>query len=410
MNLLKTINRCLNTRILPIVLWLTLLFPSYPPSSYARETKCLRWIKDTDSLMLTSPSGGVILARNASQPRTPASILKVLTSLAAISELGLDFRFKTEFYLQNGRDLVVKGYGDPLLISEVISDIALQLSHRLKAIHDIITDNTYFSYPIKIPGRGHSTNPYDAPPSALCVNFNTIMVARDVKGRVISGEPQTPLTPLAVKIAKKIRAGTGRYTIGEDPGLAATYAGELLRSFLAKEGIHMDGHIRPGVASSGAELIYTHYSPFTLQQLIQKMLKFSSNFMANQLLLTMGAIKFGAPATLDKGLRILRNYAQNKLGLTSVVLVEGSGISRKNRISAIDMIKVLTHFMRYHRLMRRRGNTFYKTGTLKGIRTCVGYILDGNGNLYPFVVFINRPFYHLDSIIRCLQGLVPDGG
>ncbi len=408
MNLLKIINRALNVPISCIVLGLTLLLLSESPGTCAKGIKCLRWIKDTDSLILSEPSGRVILTRHGSELRTPASTLKVLTSLAAIRELGLGFRFRTEFYLQNGSDLVVKGYGDPLLISEVISNMAAQLSKRLNGIRDIITDNTYFSYPIKIPGRGHTTNPYDAPPSALCANFNTIMVARDRTGHVISGEPQTPLTPITVEVAEKIGARRGRYTIGEDPDLAARYAGELLGTFLRKEGIRVVGRIRPGVVRADAELLYTHYSPFTLEQLIQKMLKFSSNFMANQILLTMGAMQFGPPATMDKGLRVLRHYAAQRLGLKSVRLVEGSGISRQNQISAIEMVKVLNNFMPYHRLMRKQYRVFYKTGTLRGVRTCVGYIRDGNHNLYPFVVFINRPFYHLDSIIKCLQGIIPN--
>lgn len=376
-------------------------------SAFSGTTKCLQWISNTDSLVLAEPSGRIIMSQYASALRIPASTLKVLTSLAAIHELGPSYKFKTEFYMQGDGILLIKGYGDPLLISEVLSDVAVQLSKRIAHVKAIITDTSYFSPSIRIPGRGHSTNPYDAPPSALSVNFNTIMVARDKKGNIISGEPQTPLTPLAKEIAKKIGAASGRYTIGEDPNLAAQYAGQLFKRFLLKAGVQVSGTIGPGSVGPNAELIYTHYSPFTLKQVIRKMLKYSSNFIANQLLITMGARSFGPPGTLAKGLKVIRQYIKENLELKSVVIVEGSGISRKNLISALDMLKVLRSFIPHHKLLKHKDSIFYKTGTLKGVRTCVGYISDRNRSLYPFVVFINRPFYHLETITRCLQSLVP---
>ncbi len=406
-SLLLTRHSCSFLAITAVFLACVVLLLAPISSAFSGTTKCLQWIRNTDSLVLAEPSGRIIISRHASALRIPASTLKVLTSLAAIHELGPAYRFKTEFYVQGDGILVIKGYGDPLLISEVLSDIAGQLSKRIAHVKAIITDTSYFSRSIRIPGRGHSTNPYDAPPSALSVNFNTIVVARDEKGNIISGEPQTPLTPLARKIAKKIGATNGRYSIGEDSDLAAQYAGQLFKRFLLKAGVQVSGTIGPGLVGSDAELIYTHYSPFTLKQVIRKMLKYSSNFIANQLLITMGARSFGPPGTLAKGLKVFRQYVKKNLELKSPVIVEGSGISRSNQISAIEMMKVLIRFMPYHRLMRKQGRVFYKTGTLKGVKTCVGYIRDGNHNLYPFVVFINRPFCHLDRITRCLQGLVP---
>ena len=383
-----------------VLIFLVIVFPSITSS---KTNPCLRWIKETDSMALTDPSGEPILSRHILVPRVPASTLKLLTSLAALHELGSHYRFKTEFYLDTDGVLFIKGLGDPLLISEVVSQIAQQLRRRVSRIKAIVTDNSYFSHNIRIPGSGHSTNPYDALPSALCVNFNTIMVARDKEGNIISGEPQTPLTPLTVKIARQIGAKRGRYTIGQDSDLAAHYAGELIREFLIRAGIRVQGEIRSGVVGSNARLVVTHYSPFTLKDIIQKMLEYSSNFMANQLLITMGAHRFGPPGTLDKGLRVLREYVAQDLGLKSAVIVEGSGISRKNRITAADMLKVLRAFMPYHALLRHRGNLFYKTGTLKDVRTCVGYIQGKSEELYPFVIFINRPFWQLHPLIQCLE-------
>jgi len=398
-------HRPIYSFILPVRITavLILLVIALPSLTFPKTDPCLHWIKETDSLLLADPRGQIILSRHTLAPRVPASTLKLLTSLAAIHELGTHYRFKTEFYLDTDGVLYIKGLGDPLLISEVVSQMANQLRSRVGRITAIVTDNSYFSNSIKIPGAGHSTNPYDAIPAALCVNFNTIMVARDTKGNIISGEPQTPLTPLAVKIASQIGAKTGRYTIGQDPDLAAHYAGELIREFLIRSGVNVQGNIRSGIVGSNAHLVFTHYCPFTLEDIIQKMLEYSSNFIANQLLITMGAHRFGPPGTLEKGLKVVQRYVDKELGLKSAVMVEGSGISRKNRIAAADMLKVLRTFMPYHELLRHKGQVFYKTGTLSDVRTCVGYIQFGPKGLYPFVIFINRPFRQLHSLIQCIE-------
>ena len=372
------------------------------------HTRCLNQIKSTDSLILADPEGHPILAKNASAPRIPASTLKLLTSLAAIHELGLDYRFKTAFYTDKQHNLIVKGYGDPLLISEVLEKIAQRIPGKIPFVNSIVLDNSYFSRSISIPGRGHSTNPYDAPPSALSANFSTIKIARDKEGSVISDEPQTPLTPLAKKIGSKIDAGRGRFIIGDDPDLAARYAGELICEFLIKAGVAVHGSIKLGSVPEDAKLLFVYHSPFTLNQVIQKMLEYSNNFIAHQLLLTMGAERFAPPGTLNKGLEVLRKFAREELGLRHATIVEGSGISRKNRISAQGMLRVLMRFRPHHELMRRKGNLYYKTGTLKEVRTCAGYIEDGEDKLHPFAIFINRPLPNLDSIIQCIkESIVP---
>ena len=71
------------------------------------------------------------------------------------------------------------------------------------------------------------------------------------------------------------------------------------------------------------------------------------------------------------------------------------------------MMKVLVRFAPYHSLMRKHGRIYYKTGTLKDVKTCVGYISAGNLDLYPFVILFNRPFFQLNEIITCLGSLVP---
>ena len=82
-------------------------------------------------------------------------------------------------------------------MSEALKVMAVQLASRLSWVNDLILDNSYFSQPIRIPGRGSSTEPYDAPNGALCVNFNTVAFQR-VHGRWVSDEPQPPLLPCVI--------------------------------------------------------------------------------------------------------------------------------------------------------------------------------------------------------------------
>jgi len=101
-------------------------------------------------------------------------------------------------------------------------------------------------------------------------------------------------------------------------------------------------------------LIYTYESIFTLETVVQKMLKSSSNFMANQILIALGASVCGPPGTLAKGVSAVTDYAKNELLLQNLQIVEGSGISRQNRISALEMLTILKKFRPYKHLLKRK--------------------------------------------------------
>jgi len=96
-------------------------------------------------------------------------------------------------------------------------------------------------------------------------------------------------------------------------------------------------------------------------------------------------------------------YAKDILKIDHVQIKEGSGISRKNKISALDFYKILTAFMPHYFLMQQTDNMYYKTGTLKGIHTRAGYIKKKNGELYPFVVMINTPGKSPKSMMDIIQ-------
>ncbi|MGD8666389.1 MAG: D-alanyl-D-alanine carboxypeptidase [Desulfobacterales bacterium] len=351
-------------------------------------------IGKNDSILITDAREQILFSKNADQKRIPASILKIFTSLVALHYLGDDYRFPTEFYLDQKMNLKIKGYGDPLLISEVIVRISQVLTVLLKKsnpLNDLILDDSYFRQPLTVPGITSSNQPYDAPNGALCVNFNTVAFKRTSQGYV-SAEPQTPLLPFVIKKIKASKLKAGRIVFSHHKDEISIYAGHLFQYFLKKQGIRFDGKVRLGRVDADADrLIYRYEAQTSLNQNVVRLLEYSNNFMTNQLLIATGAKIIGSPGTLTKGVTIANDYARHMLDIADMSIVEGSGISRENRVSARQMDRILQEFLPYHYYMRRAGREYYKTGTLYGISTRAGYIRRTNGQLCRYVIMLNTP-------------------
>ncbi|MDH3574862.1 MAG: D-alanyl-D-alanine carboxypeptidase [Desulfobacteraceae bacterium] len=353
-------------------------------------------IGDRDAVLVADPKGHIVFSKNVDIQLIPASTLKIFTALVAIHYLGSDYKFFTEFYMDRHSNLKIKGYGDPLLISETVAEMIHHLSMGLRGkysiINDLILDDSYFGLPTVIPGVNVSYEPYDAPNGALCVNFNTVNFKRNKNGVYVSAESQTPLLPFILPRVKASQMDHGRIVLSSQKNEITRYAGQLFLYFLKKEGIRFNGSIGLGKVQKEADkLIYRYVSSFSLIQTLSKLLEYSNNFIANQLLITAGVKAYGPPGNLDKGIRAALIYAKNILEIDHVQIEEGSGISRKNRISARDFYKILNAFIPHYFLMRQADKMYFKTGTLKGIHTRAGYIKKKNGELYPFVMMINTP-------------------
>ncbi len=378
-------------------------------------------------VMLTNNKGKILYSKNQDKKFIPASILKILTSLEAIHFLGENFRFETIFFLDKQSDLKIKGYGDPFFTSEMIKDICNRLSLILKQkkilkIRSIILDDRFFVSPLNIPGTGRSNKPYDAPVGALCANFNTVFFAYNKsENKFVSAESQTPLLSFTKKRIKASGLHQGRIILSKNK--SRIYAGLLIQYFLKLDGINMicaanktfkhkdalDCGIKLGSVKVDDEKILTWRSPYTLSDIIQKLLRYSNNFTANQIFLYTGAKVLSPPASLEKGVNTLKNYAKS-LGIKRIKIAEGSGLSRKDRITPREMIKLLFAFMPYHNLMRKeytkaeqnknkvKPEEFYKTGTLNNVRTRAGYFKINGKLLYPYVIMVNRKKCNYETI------------
>lgn len=348
----------------------------------------------------------VILSHRADDSLLPASTIKVATAACGLDVLGGDFRFLTEFYETRDGKLVVKGYGDPFLVSQEIARIARALKSRgLNQVDGIILDASYFAPNIRVDGSSASNNPYDALNSALLVNFNTINVKKLKNGTVVSAEAQTPITPLAKSLAKKMRAGVGRINLGDNPQNALRYAGELIAAFLEEEGVKVSGPITAGLVPSDAELVYRHESGKNLAEIIRDMLEFSTNLTANQVFLVMGATRLGAPATVEKGAQVMSQFLRQKVGWNDFAVTEGSGLSRRTHVTATQMMKLLRYFENDRELLPLHDETFRaKTGTLNGVNTYMGYFPLSGGHHARFVILVNDnvPFGHKFKMAKML--------
>ncbi|MBU1052605.1 MAG: D-alanyl-D-alanine carboxypeptidase [Proteobacteria bacterium] len=394
--------------ILSLCISLLLYFPTLNVCLYAQDnfSGIKKLIGNDDAIIVADSTGKIILEKNSGKRLVPASILKILTSLAAFHYLGHNYRFETDFYIDNNSNLKVKGYGDPLLISENISDIAEKLSSKIEYINDIVLDDSYFSSAIPPGAVALSPQPYDSPNGALCANFNTVNF-NVINGKFVSAESQTPLLPFAVNLIKKSDIRKGRILLSSEYNENTLYTGHLISWFLERKGIKTKGQIRKGlVCDKTDKLILKYYSSFSIKDGVSKLLLYSNNFIANQLVLAIGAKMHGQPGTLENGVFAIKDYATKTLNIDDLSIIEGSGISRNNSISAKSFLKILAEFKPYMHLMKHKGNEYFKTGTLKDVSTRSGYIKGPKGRLFTFVILTNSKGKSAEKISKRLRSLL----
>lgn len=364
-----------------------------------------RWV-DRGGVMLNDESGHTLLAYNADLILIPASIIKIYTAMAALEILGEQFVFKTGFYRDADGNLGIKGWGDPQLISEEIHSIADKLKVLgVRKIRQIQLDQTAFDPSIDINGRSNSLNPYDAVNGALVVNFNTLFLGRKKDGTIYSAESITPLTPLARILGRSLKPGTrDRFNLSTKREYAHRYAGELIGEILKDHGVTVEqSDVGQTVIDDRWSLVIEHHSSVSLREVIRGLLKYSNNFIANQIYLVTGAEKKGYPATTSKARSVFQAYFKQQFNEESgrTIIDEASGISRKNRMSARAMMAVLERFRPWADLLDHKKGAWVKSGTLTGVYNYAGYIKTADG-YQPFVILLNQQKNMRDRVLKQL--------
>lgn len=327
----------------------------------------------------------------------PASTLKIATAFCALELLGPSYRYETTFLDDGANTLFIKGSGDPSLVSETLDLIAKDLSTYVRTVDLIVIDTSLFSDGIRIDGSERSLNPYDAKNAAFVGNYSSALVTHTKRGDVASAEPQTPLTPQARQAGLRLSRGTTeRVNLSTNWEVGVLHGGELLAAFLRKHGVRGKMNVTRGLVSSRAREIFKYRSTQSLEEILRGMLKFSTNFTANQIFLTLGIQQFGAPASVEKAQRAMDSCLRELVGWHDFHVEEGSGLSRKTRVNAQHMTQLLERFERYSSLLPEHEGFLAKTGSLRGVNTLAGYFtLPGSQSPFRFVILVNSEVPHL---------------
>ena len=388
------------------------------------------------------------VAVRANATRNPGSVMKLVTTYAALELLGPAYRWKTDAYL-DGEDLVLRGRGDPKLNYENFWMLLRSLRARgLQDLHgDVVLDRSYFAPAQYSPFDSEAFRPYNVTPDALLVNFKSLrftFIPEPDKGVRVFAEPALP--GLEIQNTLKLGAGTcpdgnrafrdlvqaqfqsqpprasfaGTYPLicGErelnialhDP---QEYVATMIRQLWGEMGGSWSGRVREGTASPSARLVYVHESE-PLAEIVRDINKFSNNVMARQLFLTLGAEVGAPPARAEEAARVIREWlAAKKIAVPELVLENGSGLSRLERISAEHLGALLLAAWRSAVMpefvsslpvvaadgtMKKRlkgervaGNAHIKTGLLSDARAIAGYVHDRQGRRQAVVMIVNHP-------------------
>ena len=326
-----------------------------------------------------------LLAIGDERALNPASTIKLLTTFAALDQLGPAYQWTTEVYttgtLQGDvliGDLILKGCGDPRMTLENFWLMLRGLRARgVREIRgDLVLDRSYFTAEDIDPADFDSepTRPYNTPPDALLVNFKTVHLqfVPDPERRVLKiiAEPALPQVPVLNNVTLDNAAcgdwvsrlnltalgdsSSARLLFGGNYSLAcgekernysvlghAQYVHALFTLLWRELGGAFAGGVRDGETPAGAQRLLAHQTQ-TLAEIVRDINKFSNNVMARQLYLTFGAIALGAPASAEKSARAIRQWlAARQLSFAELALENGSGLSRVERISAKNMAQLL---------------------------------------------------------------------
>jgi D-alanyl-D-alanine carboxypeptidase/D-alanyl-D-alanine-endopeptidase (penicillin-binding protein 4) len=432
------------------------------------------------ALVLDRETGGELFARNPDLALAPASNLKVLTGVAALAAFGPAHRFATEVLASgevNGEGAVealfVRGGGDPALTSEqwwrLAADLRIRGLRRVRG--DLVMDDTLFDGERWHPSWGEITSrAYHAPVGALSANYGAFFVAVEAASRPggpvriivdppvsylrVVNQARTGVAGSPESIAVKRRSAgdfekvvvTGSIPAGSEPlefwrsvASPARYAGAVLRMQLEANEIAVDGGVRLARVPDGAAPLY-RFDGKPLGEVTRLFLKNSNNFIAEVLVKSMGirdsrdGIRGSWKRGIPEQVRQLQSLGLDTAGLQ---LVDGSGLSRENRVPARLMVSALRladasfaigpefsaalPIAAADGTLERRadaavGRVRAKTGLLTGVSGLSGYAKTVEGRELVFSVLVNgyrgsdtEAMRALDRFLEELVGTSPGG-
>ena len=426
------------------------LFGNSIPHGLAQRISHIPLTKNNYSIFIQSTNDSVPIASwKAHTKRSPASVIKLLTTYASLLELGYDYRFETKFYhtgtLKNGilrGDFIVQASGDPTLKTRDVDEIVENMkSNGIQRITgNLVIDRTIF----KVSSRNNSGfdnniySPYNAMPDAMMFNQRKSTLCITAHGKRISINKDIPDS--SYKVVNKLKSVKGscrgkrawpRLSIKNN---TMTFSGKIsrncgnrkickvitkphlsfyytLKKKMKQQGITIKGILRLKATPKKAQYLFSHHSA-PLEEIISITAKKSNNVFARQLLLTVGTTQYPKPSTRAKGRKaiekILNRHAILEKGKTFIE--NGSGLSRTSKLTAQSLGNLLNHgYQTYGQrwmdtlsiagmdgTIRRRfknssvfGRAWMKTGTIRRVANIAGYVEGISGERYVVVVLVN---------------------
>ncbi|MEJ2765485.1 serine-type D-Ala-D-Ala carboxypeptidase [Photobacterium sp. MCCC 1A19761] len=403
------------------------------------------------ALIVADPATGEILySQREHQLQAPASTQKLLTALAARLYLPDNFYFTTDLE-RRGDDIILRFSGDPLLSRTQLADLLRQLKqHQLTRIEgDILLNGAVFDGYEQAPGWPWDILGvcYSAPSSSISLEHNC------VQGALYSNQTPGELTrvnvprhqPITVSSDARVvtqaeqEASYCELSLMTAPGNryqlsgclperkkplplnfavqdTVDYTAAVIRDELKRAGIRFQGQIRRDDQARGERL--ASHSSESLSTLLEVMVKDSDNLIADNLLKTLGRMYFTQPGTFANGVAAMKAILTEKAGLdlSQAVLVDGSGLSRNNRLTASLIMEVITYLyqhdeqlnllrtlpvsgqsgtLKYRQSIRHQpleGHILAKSGTLFGTHNLTGIVTTQSGKHLLFVQLITN--YH----------------
>ena len=383
----------------------------------------------------------------------PASVMKLVTTYGALEILGPATTWKTEVLaaepLVDGvlaGDLYLRGSGDPKLTAERLWLLLRQLRDKgVKDIRgDLVLDRSAFS----LTDTGASFDdqplrPYNVGPDALLLNFKALRLTLSPNSAQKTVTIQPELLPDNLEIINLVKLGNngcGEWKDALRPDLTrnenrfrlvltgsySASCGEkawnlgvlpldqydlgLFRLLWRELGGELRGEVKDGQPPANARLLATTESA-PVAEVVRDINKYSNNVMARQLFLSLAQQRGATP---DMAAKSVNRWLSDKgLNFPELVLENGSGLSRKERIAPLSLSRLLQNAWESPLMpelvsslpltavdgtMKKRlgsvgvaGRAHIKTGTLEGVKTIAGYVQDSNGRMVIVVFLVNHP-------------------
>lgn len=390
------------------------------------------------------------LTHRAGVPVNPASVMKLVTTYAALDTLGPTYSWTTPVYVEgtarNGTlygNVYIKGQGDPKLVLERLWLLLRRVQGLdIKTIAgDIVLDRSAFEVAAPDPGEfdGERLRPYNAAPDALLLNYKAVVMTfvpdRAANAAHVSYDPplagvqlptHVPLTetdcndwraalradfsdPSRIRFAGRYPASCGEKVWPLAYADPASYAARAVEGLWREMGGELQGRVREGKVPGGLTPAFELASP-ALAEVVRDVNKYSNNVMAQQLFLTLSLAQQGV-GSYAASREVLQGWWKERFGSDDVpVLDNGSGLSRSERITAQALARLLQHAWASPllpelasslpitgvdgtlRRMRNRaaGSAHLKTGSLRDVAGVAGYVHAASGRRYVLVAIVNH--------------------